>query len=212
MRALWSGLILLGVLLPQAEAAILPRDGHPKIEASRIGTGIQARCSDGAMGLRPAARRLQILRNQAGANPVDDSFLLEKEFSGHLLAKTKCVNAILIDVLGPEFRMQNLVSDQGRLIWNTLERLRNDSDALKESHPTAKAMVILIDNIRATAHRAEADMDYMTLGGYASERVRDLERRIEFFAEGLKRGGGGHRLPLPPIRPPELTSEAPAHR
>lgn len=200
MRALWSGLILLGFLLPKAEAAIPSGDSGARVAAMRIVNSLRSRCSDGVLQIRPLVRRVQDLRMSATGDSVADGFRVEKEFSTLLLSKTRCSLDVMAEVLGREYRMV-LLSDGP--LKSELSRMKDDHQAIQESNPSAKAMVMLLNDLDLAVARAVADEDYMTLGGYAVQRVREVERRIEFFADGLRPGGprGTYSTPTLPALP-----------
>lgn len=170
MRVLWSGLILLCFLLSNAEATVVSPLPHPKIAAGQVGGGIRNHCSDSALSLKSSVVHIQSLMRDSYQTKT-----FEKEFTRHLAIKTKCALEVMLSVLGSDFRMSTLNSKNGEKLQGALQRLRNDYEVLAPAHPTAKAMLILIDHIRAEALRAEAEADYLTLREYFSERMAELE-------------------------------------
>lgn len=173
MRVLWSGLILLSFLLSNAEASADSPLPFPKIMAGQIGGGIRNHCSDSALSLKgKVVEILSLMRDKSQAQN------LQRQFNLHLMTKTKCALEIMFSVLGPDFRLETLASAHGEKIQGAFQRIRNDYAVMAETHPTAKAMLIFVDHIRAEADRAKTEGSAQTLQDYFNSRMAELQAEV----------------------------------
>ncbi len=170
-------------------SAFAQSGGYPRTTAGVIGNEIRTQCTDSNLGLVGSVKTITAIRQnldgrQRMGDDVTESLIAEREREKIRLAKTRCVIRALTGSLGADFKLHNLSSDESRYLRGMFQRLRNDYEAFV-LHPSARAMVQIIDDLKLAATEAEADADYLTIAEYGSQQVKELERRVAFFDAGV---------------------------